>query len=128
MDIFRMRNLWVNETNLVSVYRSGIRLIISTPDYNFYFGRITHKCGSMCKLAAVYLRNRIIGVQACFGSTGDQIAYKGNVAKQYQITDAQFDSLFEGFIRPIITTNTKTHTPKITMLSNPDCRIQGQQY
>jgi hypothetical protein len=64
-------------------------------NYNVYFKRMITTVRKHVELLKPSLRNNIIGVQACFGSTGDPIEYKGKVAKQYEITTTQFDSLFK---------------------------------
>lgn len=116
----------VNETN-ASGASIGYSPYYLDPDYNFYFKRMITQVRQHVQTLQPSIRNRVIGVQACFGSTGDQIAYKGNVAKQYEITDAQFDSLFEVY-SAYYYNEYKNLTPKITMLSNPDYQDPAQQY
>jgi hypothetical protein len=96
-------------------------------EYNFYFKRMITKVREHIQSLEPSLRNQIIGVQPCFGSTGDQIAYKGTVAKQYEITDAQFDSLFKVYSLYYYN-EYKDLSPKITMLSNPNAQQADQQY
>jgi len=71
------------------------------------------------------VREWIIGVQACFGSTGDAISYKGFVDPQYQLSSQQFNTLFKEFslayYNAYITTD-----PKISVLSNPDNKGEAQ--
>ncbi|MBS1745838.1 MAG: T9SS type A sorting domain-containing protein [Bacteroidetes bacterium] len=96
-------------------------------NYNFYFKRMISQVRQHLNTLDAYTRSKIIGVQACFGSTGDQIAYKGNVPKKYAISDAQFDSLFK--VYSLYYYNEYKNTkPKITMLSNPDNDDPTQQY
>ncbi|MFZ1800156.1 MAG: T9SS type A sorting domain-containing protein [Chitinophagaceae bacterium] len=64
------------------------------------------------------IRQWIIGVQPCFGSTGDYISYKGFVDPQYQLTSQQFLSLFKEFTLDYYHVYKDTE-PKITILSNP---------
>ena len=96
----------VNETdnNGLSVGYSPYYL---DSDYNFYFKRMITQVRLHVQSMDAATKSKIIGVQACFGSTGDQIAYKGSVAKQYEITDNQFDSLFKVYSAYITTTSIK---------------------
>jgi hypothetical protein len=64
------------------------------------------------------VRSRIIGVQGCFGSTGDYISYKGTVDPQYQITAQGFFGLFKEFSQYYYDEYRNTN-PKIYLLSNP---------
>ena len=96
------------------------------PEYNFYFKRMITTVRQHVESLDASVRNKIIGVQACFGSTGDQIGYKGDVPKQYEITDDQLDSLFKVFSLYYYK-EYKDLEPKITILSNPDYEHSGQQ-
>lgn len=116
----------VNETNVIGTV-IGYSPYYLDSDYNVYFKRMITKVREHVQAYQPAIRNKIIGVQACFGSTGDQIAYKGNVAKQYEITDAQFDSLFKVYSLYYYN-EYKNLVPKITMLSNPDYQDPAQQH
>lgn len=116
----------VNETN-----ESGLVVGYSPyyldPDYNFYFKRMITKVREHVETFESSVRTNIIGVQACFGSTGDQISYKGNVAKQYEITGAQFDSLFKVYSLCYYD-EYKNLRPKIAILNNPNSQDPQQEY
>jgi len=64
------------------------------------------------------VRNGIVGVQACFGSTGDCISYKGEVASQYYSSGNDFYNLFREFTQYYYD-EYKNTTPKLALLSNP---------
>ncbi len=64
------------------------------------------------------IRQWIIGVQPCFGATGDYISYKGLVDPQYALTSQDFYSLFKEFTLAYYDQYKNTN-PKITLLSNP---------
>lgn len=64
------------------------------------------------------IRQWIIGVQPCFGATGDYISYKGIVDPQYDLTSQDFYFLFKEFTLDYFEQYENTN-PKITMLSNP---------
>jgi hypothetical protein len=87
-------------------------------DYNNYFKRMIDSVKQHIQSYPSSTRNLIIAMQGCYGSTGDQIAYKGNVAPQYQITSAQFDSLFKVYSLYYYNTY-KNLSPPIRLLSNP---------
>ncbi|WP_158638351.1 T9SS type A sorting domain-containing protein [Panacibacter ginsenosidivorans] len=71
------------------------------------------------------VRKFIIGVQGCFGSTGDYIGYKGTVDSQYALTDEQFFGLFTEFSQYYYNEYVNTD-PKIYLLSNPQNNGQDQ--
>ncbi len=64
------------------------------------------------------IRSKIIAVQACFGSTGDYISYKGTVDAQYNLTANDFFILFKEFTQKYYD-DYKNTNPKIYILSNP---------
>ncbi|MEP6465854.1 MAG: T9SS type A sorting domain-containing protein [Parafilimonas sp.] len=115
----------VNQTNSSGV-SVGYCPYYLNADYNFYFKRMITTVRQHVASMDTSVRNKIIGVQACFGSTGDQIAYKGDVANQYAITDNQFDSLFKVY-SSYYYNEYKSLSPKITMLSNADYEHPDQQ-
>lgn len=96
-------------------------------NYNFYFKRMISTVRAHVESLSSPLRNNIIGVQACFGSTGDPIDYKGNVAKQYAITTAQFDSLFKVYSLCYYN-EYKDVVPAIKILSNAKLYDSQQVY
>lgn len=87
-------------------------------DYNVYFKRMITKVRQHVKAYAPSIRSQIVGVQGCYGSTGDYISYKGNVPAQYQISTDQFDSLFQVYSLYYYN-EYKNTAPQITLLSNP---------
>ncbi|MEP6844915.1 MAG: hypothetical protein ABI861_02900, partial [Panacibacter sp.] len=91
-------------------------------DYKFFFKRMIQKVHSHVETLAPAVRNKIVGVQGCFGSTGDYISYDGNVPSQYALDSKQFLSLFQEFSQYYYD-EYKTTSPKIYLLSNP--RNQG---
>lgn len=86
-------------------------------DYKFFFKRMTTKVREHVETLKSTVRNNIISYQACFGSTGDYISYKGNVDPKYQLTSAQFASLFYEFTTHCYNEYKNTN-PKIYLLSN----------
>ena len=95
-------------------------------EYNVYFKRMITTVRQHVESMDPSMRSKIIGVQACFGSTGDQIAYKGDVASQYAITTDQFDSLFKVYSLYYYN-EYKNLSPQVTMLSNADYEHPDQQ-
>lgn len=89
------------------------------PDYIFYFKRMITEVRKHVDSLPYAIRKWIIGVQACFGSTGDYISYKGNVPSQYALTDAQFTRLYKQFTMHYYTEYNNTN-PRIYILSNPN--------
>src|SRR4051812_42830332 len=65
--------------------------------YKRYFKRMITTVRQHVLTLPDSVRNKIIGVQACLGSTGDYISYKGTVDLQYQITANGFFQLFKEF-------------------------------
>ncbi|MEP6683130.1 MAG: T9SS type A sorting domain-containing protein [Parafilimonas sp.] len=108
----------VNQTNS-SGGSVGVCPYYMDEDYNFYFKRMITTVRQHVESMDASIRNKIIGVQACFGSTGDQIAYKGDVASQYAISTDQFDSLFKVYSLYYYN-EYKNLSPQVTMLSNTD--------
>jgi hypothetical protein len=91
-------------------------------DYKSYFNRMIQKVHSHVETLAASIRNNIIGVQACFGSTGDYISYKGEVPSRYYLDSKQFLALYQEFTQYYYT-EYKNTSPKIYLMSNP--RNQG---
>lgn len=96
-------------------------------DYNFYFKRMITKVREHVQAMNSSVRNKIAAVQACFGNTGDQICYKGNVAAKYAISDEQFDSLFKVYSLHYYN-EYKNLTPVIKILSNFKIQSSDQAY
>jgi hypothetical protein len=96
-------------------------------DYNVYFKRMVTTVRQHIQTLSSSVRSKIIGIQACFGSTGDQIAYKGTVPDKYAITTEQFDSLFKVY-STYYYNEYKNLTPKISLLSNPSYGDSVQLY
>jgi hypothetical protein len=70
------------------------------------------------------VRNKIIGVQGCFGSTGDYISYDGGeVSSQYDLTQKDFSNLYREFTQYYYDEYKNTN-PKIALLSNP--KLKGK--
>src|SRR6478735_5170749 len=93
-------------------------------DYNVYFKRMITNVRQHIQTLPSSVKTKIIGIQGCYGSTGDQIAYKGAVPDNYAITFNQFDSLFKVFSIYYYTEykdslQKKDSTLKIRLLSNP---------
>ena len=96
-------------------------------DYKTYFKRMITKVHEHIETLPANVRTSIIGVQPCFGSTGDYISYKGTVASQYALTDADFFNLFKEFTLYYYD-EYKFTTPKIYVLSNPMNNGQEQAF
>lgn len=92
------------------------------PDYKSFFKRMIQKVHAHIETLPASVRNNIIAVQGCFGSTGDYISYGGNVPSQYELDSKQFLSLFQEFSQYYYDEYKNTN-PKIYLLSNP--RNQG---
>lgn len=88
------------------------------PDYKRFFKRMIEKVSEHVQKMEPDVRRYIIGVQACFGSTGDYISYKGNVDQKYFLTSQQFYDLFTQFTSYYYDAY-KNSNPLITLLSNP---------
>lgn len=87
-------------------------------DYKYYFERMITSVRKHIETYPPYIRNYIIGVQGCYGSTGDYISYKGNVDAQYALTSDQFFDLYKEFSLYYFNEYANT-TPKIYVVSNP---------
>lgn len=96
-------------------------------DYNVYFKRMITKVREHVQSMAPAVRNKILAVQACFGNTGDQIAYKGNVEAKYAISNEQFDSLFRVYSLYYYN-EYKSLSPAIKILSNFVTTSSDQAY
>ncbi|QEC67757.1 T9SS type A sorting domain-containing protein [Panacibacter ginsenosidivorans] len=91
-------------------------------DYKYFFKRMIQKVHSHIESLPTTVRNGIVGVQGCYGSTGDYISYKGNVPSQYDLDSKQFLDLFKEFSQYYYN-EYKNTSPKIYLMSNP--RNQG---
>jgi hypothetical protein len=96
-------------------------------NYNNYFKRMITNVSLHIQSYTSSTRNLIIGIQGCYGSTGDPIAYKGAVPPQYQISLAQFDSLFKVYSLYYYN-QYQALTPPITLLSNPSTADSTETY
>lgn len=88
------------------------------PEYKMYFKRMITAVSNHVKSLPASIRNRILAVQGCYGSTGDYISYKGTVDAQYNLTSDDFLALFEEFSQYYYDEYKKTN-PSIRLLSNP---------
>lgn len=93
-------------------------------DYKKFFKRMITKVREHVETLPSSVRNNIIGIQGCYGSTGDYIGYKGEVAAQYDLTGDELFSLFKEFTTYCYN-EYKNTSPRIYLLSNP--LNQGQQ-
>jgi len=124
------------------IYNNGVPKVIETAtdgstntyspyyldsEYNAYFKRMVTKVRQHIESMPANIKNQIIGIQGCYGSTGDQIDYKGVVDPKYAITDAQLDSLFKVFSLHYYN-EYKNISPTITLLSNPSCKDSTELY
>ncbi|CAN5501137.1 hypothetical protein BH10BAC2_BH10BAC2_28630 [soil metagenome] len=87
-------------------------------DYKIYFKRMITEVRKHVETLPPAVRNQVIAVQACLGSTGDYISYKGDVDPQYRISTGNFYSLFQEFTQYYYDEYKNTN-PKIALLSNP---------
>jgi hypothetical protein len=95
--------------------------------YNFYFKRMIDSVKQHLQSMPVSARNKIIGVQGCYGSTGDQISYEGNVPQKYFISTSQFDSLFKVYSLYYYN-NYNTLNPPVALLSNANYNDPTEDY
>lgn len=86
--------------------------------YKSYFKRMIDSVSRHVTGLPDSIRSRIVAVQACFGSTGDYISYKGTVDAQYNLTANDFFNLFKEFTLKYYD-DYKNTNPKIYILSNP---------
>ncbi len=88
-------------------------------DYKYYFKKMIAIVHQHVETLPATMRNKIIGVQGCFGSTGDFISYSdGIVPSQYELTHKDFSDLFREFSQYYYDEYKNTN-PKIILLSNP---------
>ena len=88
------------------------------PLYKSYFKTMIHEVRAHVETLPAYIRNQVVAVQACLGSTGDYISYKGDVDFQYRIGNGEFYALFQEFSQ-VFYDEYKNTTPKIYVLHNP---------
>lgn len=96
----------------------GFAPYFADSDYKTYFKRMITTVRKHVETLPDSVRSKIIAVQACLGSTGDYISYKGDVDPQYQISNAGFYDLFKEFTQFYFDEYNQTN-PKISLLSNP---------
>lgn len=116
---------WIFENGVPKVFEKDINGNITgyspyyaDPEYKTFFKRMVTKVREHIETLDPELRNKIIGVQAALGSTGDYISYKGEVDPQYFLTSNDFFALFQEFSLHFYNEYKDTN-PKITLLSNP---------
>lgn len=97
---------------------SGYSPYYADPEYKTYFKRMISTVRQHVETLPTNVRMQIVAVQACFGSTGDYISYKGSVPTKYFLSDGQFNSLFQEFSLYYYN-EYKNFNPKIYLLSNP---------
>lgn len=97
---------------------TGYSPYYADPDYKFYFKRMITKVHKHIETLPASVRNNIVGVQGCFGSTGDYISYKGTVPDKYYLSGTDFYNLFKEFTQYYYDEYKNTN-PKIALLSNP---------
>lgn len=95
------------------------------PTYKMYFERMIYTVRHHLDSLPAFVRNQVIAVQACFGSTGDYISYKGDVDPQYELTSNDFFELFKEFSQYYYD-QYKDSNPKIYLLSNPQNNGEDQ--
>jgi hypothetical protein len=96
-------------------------------DYNYYFKRMIVNVRQHIQSYPSSVRNLIIGIQGCYGSTGDPISYKGLVPDKYQISTSQFDSLFKVYSL-FYYNQYQNVNPPISLLSNPSTADSTETY
>lgn len=115
---------WIYDYGVPKVFEStnnvvtGFSPYYKGTEYKFYFNRMITRVRDYIATLPSNLRNHVVGIQGCFGSTGDYIAYKGTVDPAYSISPDGFDSLFHEFSLSMYGAYQNTN-PKITLLSNP---------
>ena len=68
------------------------------PTYKSYFKKMIAAVHQHVETLPASVRSKIIGVQGCFGSTGDFISYGGGqVDAKYALTQKDFSNLFREF-------------------------------
>src|SRR6266487_2744341 len=105
----------------------GYSPFYSDPVYKTYFKRMITTVRQHIESLPNSVRKQIVGVQACFGNTGDYIGYKGTVALQYQISNTGFQALFKEFSQYYYDEYKNTN-PRIYLLSNPKNKGEDQCY
>lgn len=96
----------------------GYAPFFTDADYKYYFKRMITEVRKHVESLPASVRKQVIAVQACLGSTGDYISYKGDVDPQYKISANGFYALFQEFSLYYYDEYKNTN-PKITLLSNP---------
>lgn len=104
---------------------SGHSPYYANENYKYFFKRMITKVREHVETLPSSVRNNIVGVQACFGSTGDYISYKGTVDSEYALTQNDFFELFKEFSLHYYNEYKNTN-PQIVLLSNPKNDGQGQ--
>jgi len=103
---------------------TGSTPFYADPTYKSYLKQMIITVHHHVETLPVSVRNKIIGVQACFGSTGDYISYGGGqVLPQYNLTQKDFSNLYREFTQYYYDEYKNTN-PKIFLLSNP--KLKGK--
>ncbi|CAN5502508.1 hypothetical protein BH10BAC2_BH10BAC2_28790 [soil metagenome] len=121
---------WIYQAGVPKVVQRDGDVITYAPyyannKYKNYFKRMVTSVRQHVESLPDSVRKWIIGVQGCFGSTGDYIGYKGTVDPQYALTGQQFFGLFTEFSLYYYNEYINT-VPKIYLLSNPQNNGQDQ--
>jgi hypothetical protein len=124
--------LYSNGVPKVDATDSVGNIVSSSPyyldsDYNYYFKRMIVNVRKHIQSYPSSTRNLIIGIQGCYGSTGDPIAYKGNAPVKYQISPSQLDSLFKVYSL-FYYNQYQNFNPPIALLSNPNTTDSTETY
>jgi len=108
----------------VIIKNNGGAVIGSSPyyadaTYKSYFKQMITTVHRHVETLPASVRSKIIGVQGCFGSTGDYISYGGGkVSPQYELSQKDFSNLYREFTQYYYDEYKKTN-PRIALLSNP---------
>ncbi|MBG9376124.1 T9SS type A sorting domain-containing protein [Panacibacter sp. DH6] len=121
---------WLYQSGVPKVAQNSNGIITYTPfyanaKYKSFFKRMITTVRQHIETLSPDVRKWVVGVQGCFGSTGDYIAYKGAVEARYQLTDQQFFDLFKEFSLHYYNEYLNTN-PKVYLLSNPQNNGQDQ--
>lgn len=121
---------WLYDAGVPKVAQNSNGVITYTPfyantRYKNFFKRMITTVRQHIETLSPEIRKWVVGVQGCFGSTGDYIAYKGTVDARYQLTDQQFFELFKEFSLHYYNEYLNT-SPKVYLLSNPQNNGQEQ--
>jgi len=108
----------VIERDPLTGQETGYAPYYADADYKFYFKRMVSVVRQHLEQQPPNIRKQIIAVQACLGSTGDYIGYKGVVEPEYALNFNDFFELYKEFSLHFYNEYLNTN-PKIYHLSNP---------